>query len=183
MSEKFKIYDQTEPYFVTFTVVKWVDVFTRNNYRDIIIDSLKFCQKKKGLIIYSYCIMTNHLHLVKGTKSGFRLENTIRDFRGFTSKKLKEEIELNPLESRKDWMLALFRYEGKRRASNEGFQLWKRNYHPIELDNHKLFEQKVEYIHRNPVKAGFVSEPEHYMYSSAVNYFGRTGILDVVIDY
>lgn len=181
MSEKFKIHDQTYPYFVTFTVVKWIDVFTRNCYRDIIIDSLKFCQNNKGLTIYSYCIMTNHLHLIIGTKNGFRLENTVRDFRGFTSKKLKEEIELNPLESRKDWMLALFRCEGKKRASNKAFQLWKRNYHPIIMDSNQLLDQKIQYIHQNPVKAGFVSEPEHYLYSSAVNYAGGIGTIDVEI--
>jgi len=183
MSEKFKIHDQTYPYFVTVTVVKWVDVFTRNCYRDIIIDSLNYCINNKGLMIYSYCIMTNHIHLVIGTKSNFKLENTIRDFRGFTSKKLKEEIELNPLESRKNWMLEIFRHEGKRRASNKGFQFWKRNYHPILMYSNQLLNQKIEYIHQNPVKAGFVSKPEHYMYSSAVNYSGFKGIIDVKAAY
>lgn len=97
MSEKYKILDQKAPYFVTFTVVQWIDLFTRNEYRDILIESLKFCQENKGLVIYSYCIMTNHVHMIISSTQGLKLESIIRDFRGFTSKELRKEIESNPL--------------------------------------------------------------------------------------
>lgn len=183
MSEKYKIYDQRSPYFVTFTIVQWIDLFTRNEYRNIIIESLKFCQEKKGLVIYSFCIMTNHIHMIISSNGNSRIEDIIRDFRGFTSRELRKMIESNPLESRKRWMLKLFHHERNKRSSNKGFQLWKRNYHPIEITSHKFFEEKVKYIHQNPVKAGFVFEPQEYIYSSAVNYAGRRGLLDVVIDY
>lgn len=182
MSEKYKIFDQKTPYFVTFTVVQWIDLFTRNEYRDIIIESLQFCQEKKGLVIYSYCIMTNHIHMIISSNGNSRIEDVIRDFRGFTSKELRKEIESNPFESRKKWILKLFQNEGKKRHSNKGFQLWKRNYHPIEITSHQFFEEKVQYIHQNPVKAGFVFEAQEYIYSSAANYAGRKGLLDVVID-
>lgn len=142
MSEKYKIFDQKTPYFVTFTIVQWIDLFTRNEYKDIIIKSLKFCQKEKGLVIYSYCIMTNHIHMIIGSKDDSKLENIIRDFRGFTSKELRKEVESNPLESRKNWMLKLFQYEGNKRKSNKGFQLWKRNYHPIEIASRKFLRRK-----------------------------------------
>lgn len=183
MSEKYKIFDQRAACFVTFTVVQWIDLFTRNEYRNIIIESLRFCQENKGLVIYSYCIMTNHIHMIISSDSDIKIENIIRDFRGFTSKELRKEIESSPLESQKSWMQKLFYHDEKRRKSNENFQLWKRNYHPIEITGHKFFEEKVEYIHQNPVKAGFVYEPLEYVYSSAANYAGREGILDVVIDY
>lgn len=108
MSEKYKIVEEGIPYFVTFTVVKWLDVFTRNEYRDIIIDSLNFCQKNKGLNVYAFCIMTNHIHLIISSSKNSKLSNIIRDFRGFTSKQLKQMIMESPLESRKDWMLSVF---------------------------------------------------------------------------
>lgn len=183
MSEKYKIFDQRTAYFITFTVVQWIDLFTRNEYKNIIIESLRFCQEKKGLVIYSYHIMTNHIHMVISSNGDSRIEDIIRDFRGFTSKELRKKIESNPLESRKKWMLSLFLHEGEKRSSNKGFQLWKRNYHPIEISSHKFFEEKVKYIHQNPVKAGFVYEPHEYIYSSAVNYAGRKALIDVVIDY
>lgn len=80
-------------------------------------------------------------------------------------------------------MFKLFQHEGMKRKSNQEFQLWKRNYHPIEITSRRFFDEKVEYIHQNPVKAGFVHEPQEYVYSSAVNYAGRKGVLDVVVDY
>jgi len=180
MSEKYKISTEGNLYFVTFTVVQWIDLFTRNEYRNIIIESLKFCQKEKGLVIYAYCIMTNHMHMIISSKRGVKLENIIRDFRGFTSKKLKKELTLNASESRKKWMMAIFESEGKKRKSSRGFQIWKRNYHPIEISSQEFFDEKLEYIHQNPVKAGFVFEPHEYIYSSAVNYAGGMGVLDVV---
>ncbi len=182
MSEKFKIAESGCPHFVTFTVVHWIDLFTRNEYRNVIIESLKFCQQKKRLEIFAWCLMTNHLHMIIGSNSGSNLQNIIRDFRGFTSKKLKSEIQSNPAESRKKWMLKLFHYEGSKRKTNGNFQLWKRNYHPIELFNRNIFEEKLNYIHQNPVKAGLVFEPQEYVYSSAVNYAGRQGLLDVMIE-
>lgn len=179
MSEKFKIFDNSLPYFVTFTVVRWIDLFTRIEYREVIIDNLQHCQKNKGLVIYAYCIMTNHIHLILSSSDETNLSNTIRDFRGFTSKKLLDAIKNNPRESRKKWLLKSFRSEGKKRKSNETYQLWKRNYHPLELDNHYLINEKIEYIHQNPVKAGIVFDASHYAFSSASNYSGKQGLLQV----
>lgn len=183
MSEKFKIADSSFPHFVTFTVVQWIDLFTRNEYRKIIIESLKYCQQQKGLEIFAWCIMTNHLHMIIRSKERASLPNIIRDFRGYTSKRLKSEIESNPAESRKEWLLQLFHNEGKKRKTNGNFQLWKRNYHPIELNSHKFFEEKLNYIHQNPVEAGFVFEPQEYVYSSAINYAGSRGLLDVIVEW
>lgn len=183
MSEKYKIVDSEKPHFVTFTIVQWVDLFTRNEYRQVVIDSLKYCQSHKGLIIYAWCIMTNHLHMIIASREGNNLQDTIRDFRGYTSKCLRKEIEGNRLESRKEWISNIFKNEGSKRKANKNFQLWKRNYHPIELGCDKLFNQKIDYIHQNPVKAGFVYQPEHYVYSSALDYSGCKGLLDVDIEW
>ncbi len=181
MSEKFKILDNNLPHFVTFTVAGWIDLFTRDEYRKIILNSLQYCQKNKALIIYAYCIMTNHIHLILGSREGNKLCDIIRDFRGFTSKNLLTAIRNHPNESRKRWLLTFFRNEGRKRKSNQTFQLWKRNYHPVELHNSKLFDEKLEYIHQNPVKAEFVFEASQYVYSSASNYSGKSGLIDVEI--
>ncbi|TVR30366.1 MAG: transposase [Balneolaceae bacterium] len=182
MSEKYRVRNESLPHFVTFTVVRWIDLFTRNEYKEIVIESLKFCQKEKGLLIFSYCIMTNHLHLIVGTEGSNRLGNIIRGFRGFTSKKLIKAIKENPKESRKEWLLQLFFLEGQKRSSNKYFQVWKRNYHPKGLYDQNIFDQKRNYIHANPVKAGFVFKPEDFVFSSASNYAGRGGLIDVIVE-
>lgn len=182
MSEKYKIRNEVMPHFVTFTVVGWIDLFVRNEYKKIIIDSLRFCQIEKSLLLYSYCIMTNHLHLIVGSGGSNKLGDIIRDFRGYTSKKLIKAIKENPRESRKEWLMELFYREGQKRSSNKNFQVWKRNYHPKELYSNKIFYQKLNYIHENPVKAGFVFKPEEFVFSSASNYAGRGGLIDVIVE-
>ena len=101
MSESYKIRDQDKIYFVTFSVVQWIDVFTRPVYRDILIKNLKYCQENKGLELYSWCIMSNHVHFVGKAKEGFELSNILRDFKRHTSKQLLWAIQENPQESRK----------------------------------------------------------------------------------
>src|SRR5687768_16481443 len=81
MSEKYKVRDQERPYFITFSVEEWIDVFTRQQYKDIVLDSLRFCQKEKGLIIYGWCLMTNHIHLIVGRKGKYKIEEIIRDLK------------------------------------------------------------------------------------------------------
>ena len=99
----YRIYDQKGTYFITCTVTQWVDVFTRKEYIDILLNSLRFCQKKKGLEIFSWVVMTNHIHLIISTHKD-NLSDIIRDFKKFTSKQIVEAIESNPKESRKRWL-------------------------------------------------------------------------------
>ncbi|NME68756.1 REP-associated tyrosine transposase [Flammeovirga aprica] len=172
MSRKYKFNDQTKCYFVTLTVTEWVDVFTRKEYIDIIIDSLTFCQKNKGLQIHSYVIMTNHLHLIISTKEGGeKLEFILRDFKKYTSQNIRKAIEQNPKESRKKWMLWLFKSSAN--PAKQNFQFWQHYNFPIQLSSPKLLDQKMNYIHNNPVRSGVVNEPEEYMYSSARHYSGK----------
>ncbi len=95
MSLTNRIYNQQGVYFVTFTVHQWVDVFTRNEYKDIIVDSLRYCQNAKGLDIYAWVLMSNHLHLIIGSKQN-KLSDIIRDFKKFTSSKIVDAIAANP---------------------------------------------------------------------------------------
>ncbi len=101
MSRKYKFHDNDKIYFVSFAVINWIDLFTRNVYKDIVVDSLKFCQKEKGLELYGWCIMTSHVHLIIGT-TGNPLENIMRDLKRHTSEQLRKTIETTPVESRRE---------------------------------------------------------------------------------
>src|SRR6188768_483846 len=136
-------------YFVTFSVVQWVDVFTRSIYRDIVVESMKYCIEHKGLILYAWCLMSNHMHLIIGARNDHNLSDIIRDLKKFTSKRIVEAID-SENESRKSWMLWLFRSSGKRNPNNVYFQFWQQGNHAIELYSNKFMQQKLDYVHNNP---------------------------------
>ncbi len=155
-----------ELYFVTMSVAGWINVFTRQEYCDFLINNLDFCQKNKGLQIYEYVIMSNHIHLICLNKNDF-LSNVIRDFKSYTSKEIFKMIASNPAESRKGWLIPLLIGFGQSNPLNKNHQFWQNYNSPTLLDSNEIIDQKTEYIHMNPVKAGFVNEPHHYLYSSA----------------
>jgi putative transposase len=162
-------------------VARAIDVFTRSIYTDIILESLKYCQKEKGLRIHAWCIMSNHLHLMISTKMNHHLSDVLRDFKKFTSKQIISAIEdKENIESRRGWMLWLFKKAGEGNSKNTNYQFWQQENHPIELITNKFIDQKLQYIHENPVKAGLVDEPWEYRYSSARDYMNnQKGLLDV----
>ena len=180
MSTKYKFHDQSQLYFVTFSTINWIDLFIRNEYKQIMLDSWKHCQAKKGLEIYGWCIMTSHIHMIIGTH-GENLENIIRDMKRHTSIALRDALKNHPGESRKEWMLWMMERAGKKNGHNIEFQLWQQDNHPIELFNPKILHQKLDYIHYNPVEAGIVENPEDYLYSSARDYFGLLGLIDIIL--
>lgn len=177
----YTIINQRNLHFLTFTVVGWIDVFSRKELRDIILDSFRYCQKEKGLIIYAYVIMTNHIHVIVRSEE-VDLSDVIRDFKKFTGKSIIKAIEdKNTKESRREWLLRLFAYHAKYNTNNRKYQFWVQHNRPIELSSNAWIRQKLDYIHLNPVKAGIVAQPEHYLYSSASNYKDGTGLLDVTV--
>lgn len=176
----YKITNPTGIYFITFAVVEWVDVFTRKDYVEIVIDSLKFCQQEKNLEIYAWCIMSNHVHLIVSSPDG-KLSDILRDFKKFTSNTILKSIENNKQESRRNWMLWIFKSAGRKNANNTNYQFWRQNNQPKELETNYFKDEKLNYIHMNPVEAGTVHEPEHYMYSSAIDYAGKKGLIDVLL--
>jgi len=173
------IHNQQAVYYMTFTVVGWIDVFTRPQYRDLVIESFKFCQKTKGLHLHAYVIMTNHIHLIASVEKPHTLSEFVRDCKKFTAKRILDDIQDNLAESRRDWMLHQFKYYASRHGRNETFQLWEHENHPVELFSPDFTQQKINYIHQNPVRAGLVYRAEDYVYSSASNYAGIDQIIDV----
>jgi len=156
-------------------------VFIRKEYKDIFLDSIRYCQRNKGLEVYAYCIMSSHVHMIIGRSGDQKLEDIIRDIKKFTSVKIVEAIRNNPHESRRELLVWLFERAGKQNSNNTNFQFWQQHNHPIELNTNKMIDQRLEYIHLNPVEAGIVLSPEDYLYSSAVNYAGLPEkLIDVI---
>ena len=163
-------------YFISFATVNWIDVFTRNEYKDILIESWKFCQYNKGLEIYGWCIMPGHVHMIIGSNKN-KLEDIVRDMKSFTSTKLREVISNHPQESRKEWMKWMMERASKNNVNNNEWQFWKQNNMPLEITGKKQFLELLQYIHMNPVAAGFVYAPENWMYSSSNGYEKNNGLI------
>ncbi|GJM35877.1 MAG: transposase [Saprospiraceae bacterium] len=178
---RYKILDQYGLNFLTLTVVDWVAVFIRKSYKDIIIESLKYCQKEKELVICAYVIMSNHIHLVVQANGSIPLTDIMRDFKKYTATQILHAIEHGGYESRREWMLHRFRYRGPQVPGNRKHQFWQSDNHPIILYSLPVIAQKIDYIHNNPVVEGWVEQPEHYTYSSASNYVFDKGLLDVTV--
>lgn len=169
MSRKYKFREKDGAYFVSFATVNWIDVFTRDDYFSEIISSLDYCRKEKGMEIYVFCIMLSHIHLIFRSSLG-NPSGLMRDFKGYTSKRLLKAIEENPQESRKEWLLWMFERAGLKNSNVKQRQFWQQHNQPIEIWSLKVFEQKLNYIHQNPVESGFVTYPIDWKYSSARNY-------------
>jgi putative transposase len=165
MSEKYKTHSDGL-YFVSFSVVGWMDVFVRRTYQEILVESIAYCQQHKNLKIYCYVIMPSHVHFITYSENG-ELSNTLRDLKAFTAKALIKAIEENPQESRKEWMLNKFEYYGSISSQKQKFQFWKHDNHPFFLYSPEMIKQKVDYIHDNPVEAGFVNFAQEWRMSSA----------------
>jgi REP element-mobilizing transposase RayT len=179
--DRYTITDQNAIHFLTFTVVEWIDVFTRPEYKYIIADSLNYCVKEKGLECYAWVLMSNHMHTVVRTKPPFRLSDVIRDFKKFTSKKIVSTMQEIP-ESRREWLLNKFAYWAHSTGRAQEYKLWQDSNHAICLDGGKRLSERINYTHQNPVKQLIVSRAEDYLFSSACDYCGIKGLVDVVVN-
>lgn len=122
--------------------------------------------------------MTNHIHLIAAAKENHNLSDILRDLKKHTAKQLLQAID-HPEESRRKWLLWLFRAAGENNSNNQVFQFWQQDNRPIELTTNTMIDQRLNYLHQNPVEAGMVFEPEHYVYSSAIDYAGGKGLLEL----
>ena len=180
MSRKYKFHDNDKIYFVSFAVINWIDLFIRNVYKDVMLDSLRFCQKEKGLELYGRCIMTSHVHLIIGT-TGNSLENIMRDLKRHTSEQLRKAIEITPVESRREWMLRMMKDAATLNNNNRVFNYGNSHNNPVQLISNNIAHQKLDYIHYNPVEAGFVTKAEDWLYSSAIDYYEGKGLLEIKV--
>ena len=178
MSRNYKFHNKSGLYFVSFATVNWIDVFTRQVYFDVLAESISYCRKEKGMVLLLFYAKSVHFIFRSANEQPMEL---LRDFKRHTSKKVIEAIENNPQESRKEWLLWMFKRAGKKNATTSKYQFWQHHNKPIELWSEKVIKQKIDYIHNNPVVSGFVTKTEDWKYSSARNYQEDTTVLE--IDY
>ena len=172
---RYKITDPQLPHFITCTVLHWIPVFTRPETVDIILNSLRFLQQQ-GLNIYAYIILENHLHLVVQSQ---QLDRDIMRFKSHTAKQIIHYLDQHQITQILD-QLAFYK---KAHKHDRGYQFWQEGVHAEWIQNDAMMRQKVDYIHHNPVKRGYVDQAEHWRYSSARDYLGETGLLKVVRDW
>lgn len=181
MSRNWKFNNPEGIYFVSFAVVEWMDVFTRKDYKDILLESFRYCQNEKGMEIFAWCIMTNHVHSVFRSTGAREPGLLLGNFKRYTSNELVKAIQHNPKESRREWLLEQFKKAGRSSSNVEENQFWRHDNNPVELWSRKIINTKINYIHNNPVEEGIVYRPEDYVYSSAVDYAGGKGLLEVTL--
>jgi len=163
-------------YFSTVTVIEWLDIFTKPVYFQLLIDSLKFGQNNKGLRLHGFVIMTNHLHLIFSTASGYSADAFLRDFKKWTTRALGQELENEPRRYLKNLLsTTIFK------KRDTALQIWQPANFSEMIESEDFFQQKLSYVHTNPVRKGYVVHPEDWRYSSARNWLkGDHSVIQVV---
>ena len=178
MSEQYKFLNPEGVYFTTSTIVNWIDLFTRKDYVEILLNSIRHCQSRKGLIIHAWNLMPSHLHLIVSKRGSHKFHEIFRDLKKFTAIEIVKCMkEIN--ESRREWILQQFADTGAPLTRISNYKVWQDGNHPVEFVTNKMITERLFYLHYNPVEAGFVWKPEDYCYSSAFDYAGGKGYLDV----
>ncbi len=169
---RYKVFNHSAPHFLTCTVVNWLPIFGHPSVTQIVFDSLTFLQRERRLLIYGYVIMENHLHLVASSSA---LAKEIGDFKSYTARTIVEKLKQEGRHS----LLAEFHAHKLAHRDDRPFQIWQEGSHPEEIFSEEMLRQKLEYIHNNPVRRGYVADPLHWRYSSAANYAGEAGLISV----
>lgn len=174
--DRYIITDTSKPHFLTCTVVQWLPLFTNRTIVQILLDSFLYMQRHEQMIIYAYVILENHLHLIAQSDQLARLMGR---YKSFTARKIIDHLkQKNAYDS-----LQMLNFYKLRHKADREHQLWQEGSHPICIGNHKIMRQKVTYIHNNPVKRGYIDDPIHWRYSSARNYAGLSGLIDVQTEW
>jgi len=163
LPKRFRVHEGCYPHFITSVVTYWIPVFCREDYFAILADSLTFCVEQKGLLIHGYTLMPNHHHLLCSQEEGL-LPEAIRDMKGYTSRQIAQKLRQD---GRETWLRAMTR----KAEGAEQINVWQEEFHPEQVYSQDFFEQKLAYIHENPVRAGFVNNPADWKYSSAGFYY------------
>ncbi len=170
---RYRIFNDRYPHFMTDTVVAWLPIFTRPNLAQIIFESWQFLQRERGILIFGYVIMENHLHWIA---SGDDLADQVKRFKSYTARRIIDELE----HSGYGTLLQELQYFKLRHKIDQKYQLWQEGSHPKQIENDEMMLQKLEYMHNNPVRRGYVDDPLHWRYSSARNYAGLPGMIEIV---
>ena len=173
---RYRIFETTYPYFMTCTIVGWLPVFTRREAVNIVLDSWRFAQRERELKLFGYVILENHLHMIA---SAPELSDVIQRFKSFTARHIIDLLEHNGDRT----LLWQLHFHKLRHKTESQHQVWQEGSHPQQIQNDEMMWQKMEYVHANPTRRGYVDDPLHWRYSSARNYAKHAGLIDVVTDW
>jgi len=171
---RYKIFESDYPCFITSSIIGGIPLFSEPMIARIILDSLMFIQKEKKIELIAYVIMENHLHCIM---TGEALSKEIMLFKSFTARSI---INLLKQTGRTKW-LTILRLLKRYHKKDSTYQFWQEGFHPQQIMSEKMMMQKIDYIHNNPVKRGFVDCSEYWRYSSARNYLGMGGLIPVTV--
>lgn len=169
---RYKIYEPTHPHFVTCTILHWIPIFTRQESVRIIIDCIKFLQQKDNLKVFAYVILENHLHMLVSSDD---LHKSMQSFKQYTAKQILEMLKKENVKTILDQLM----FYKKANHKEKTYQVWEEGYQPKLIQDDKAMIQKINYIHNNPVKRGYIDEAKQWRYSSARDYEGIKGLIDV----
>lgn len=173
MRSRNKIYNTSGVYFITSTVVDWLEVFDSDNAFQILADCINFNIQNKDFKVHAYVLMKNHFHMIC---SGENISNAIGSIKSFSAKKMIEKLQ----DEKKEAILKIFKEEKKKFKIDREFQFWQEGFYPKEILNNEELKQKIEYVHYNPVKKNYCAEMKDWKYSSAKFYeTGEEGIIFV----
>ena len=170
---RYRVLQNPSPHFMTATINHWLPLFTRPVTVNIVLDSWRFLQRESGFQLYGYVILENHLHLIAASAD---LSRDMQRFKAYTAKQIIGHLQQSG-SARVLELLALLKRPHKTESE---YQVWEEGSHPRLIETEAVMRQKLDYIHQNPVKRGYVDLPEHWRYSSARNYAGLEGLVEVV---
>ena len=173
---RYKFTEDQSPHFMTATVVAWLPIFSHPQFAGLVLDSWRFLQRERKIKILAFVIMENHLHWIA---VGPRLSDCVRDFKSFTAKSIIKALK----QCKYSTLLQELSFYKLRHKSGQTYQLWQEGNHPQQLDTDDKMWQKIEYVHQNPLRRGYVSDVVHWRYSSASGYAGMPCVLDVCTDW
>jgi REP element-mobilizing transposase RayT len=160
MRSRYQVSDGAQAHFITATIVAWLPIFTKASRCDIIVESFAYCRAHKGLKVYAWVILDNHVHAIVSAPD---LSQALADFKRHTARRLLETLQAESCES----LLNQLHYYRAKHKAESAYQVWQEGSHPQACLSDAILEQKLEYLHNNPVKRGLVASPEHWRYSSA----------------
>jgi REP element-mobilizing transposase RayT len=157
--------------FFTATILQWQPLLDNEQNKDIIINSLRFLVAQNRIQLNAFVIMNNHLHLIWHILHPYKKEDVQRDFLGFTAKCIIKHLkDENPTMLNKHYV----------NAKDRKYQIWERNALSVDIYSEEVLMQKLNYIHTNPVNAGYTSCAEEYKYSTAALYNSMPNTWDFV---
>ncbi len=171
MRSRYLIHDPRFSYFITGTIVEWLPVFTSAKRCDILVEALRYCQEKKELKVCAWVILDTHFHAIVSAPD---LSQVLADLKRHTARRVVEQLEAEGC----DWLLNQLRYRRAAHKAENEYQVWQEGSHTQRIADDAMMLQKLDYLHRNPVRRGLVLQAEHWRYSSAHEWLpGAMGLL------